>query len=280
MTAALHLAHVYQPPPGPKRKRKDGGGGGGEFFEFAKRIYGDDRADAQSRELLLAIAYAITTVAPDDGKEQWRTVTRALGPDRYGKPRARELVAHDAPCYRSPVYYGGRSGPDRDQLHQLCSAPRLRPYKEAPETMPGLNLLDIFGDGEAPAAPQEDFRNALKVCGSPAGDKVVEKLPGTGWHKVHWFCNRHRDHLLRVREQVREGNAAAPEPIPNRGGLLASYFDADFVALYQFYVGAHWEPPVYGIRADDWPIPGKEPVPMKARLRLASLDGELIGATS
>jgi hypothetical protein len=30
VTAALHLAHVYQPPPGPKRKRKGGGPGDGD----------------------------------------------------------------------------------------------------------------------------------------------------------------------------------------------------------------------------------------------------------
>lgn len=276
MTAALHLAHVHQPPPGPKRKRKDGGGGGGDFYEYASRIYEDERADAGARELLLAVAFAVTTAPPGDGKAQWELVRKALGPDRYGKSRTGGLVERDAPRYRSPLHFGGHAGPHRDPLHQLCSAPRLRPYKEAPPTLPGFNLL---GDDETPAALEEDFRNALKVCGSPASDNALEKLPGTGWHKVHWFCNRHRDHLLRVREQVRAGNASAPEPIPNMGGLLASYFDADFVELYRFYLGPHWEPPVYGVRADDWPIPGKEPVSMKARLRLAAMDGELIGAT-
>jgi hypothetical protein len=42
-----------------------------------------------------------------------------------------------------------------------------------------------------------------------------------------------------------------------------------------------WEPPkVYGLRADDWPVPGQNPiaVPQRARLRLvvggADLEGE------
>ena len=42
---------------------------------------------------------------------------------------------------------------------------------------------------------------------------------------------------------------------------------------YTHYVGDWWKPPVYGVRADDWPVPGKQPVPQRARLRLvASVD--------
>ncbi|MBM9510065.1 hypothetical protein, partial [Actinacidiphila acididurans] len=115
---------------------------------------------------------------------------------------------------------------------------------------------------------EEDFRNTKGICGDTASEYVVEKLPDTGWHKLHYFCPRHQDHLTRLREQVREQNGRSPEPIPNAGGLLPSYFEADWETVYRARRGPLWKPPVYGIRADDWPIPGRDPVPPRARLRL------------
>lgn len=52
---------------------------------------------------------------------------------------------------------------------------------------------------------------------------------------------------------------------------------ANALQQHRWCRGEGWQPPVYGIRADDWPVPGKDPVPQRARLRLASLDGELLG---
>ncbi|MFD1277993.1 hypothetical protein ACFQ51_56595 [Streptomyces kaempferi] len=49
---------------------------------------------------------------------------------------------------------------------------------------------------------------------------------------------------------------------------MPCYFEADWVRLYRHYTWDTWEPPVYGVRADDWPIPGKQPVPQRARLSL------------
>jgi hypothetical protein len=131
-------------------------------------------------------------------------------------------------------------------MEQLCRGPRMRPH---------------------PAGP-DDFRNQLKVCGDRAQDMVVEKDPVTGWHTNHWFCTRHHSHLARVREQVKEQNEAAPEPIPNKGGLLPCYFDSDWERLYSWAQGWEWKPPSYGYRADDWPVPGKDPIVQRARLRL------------
>lgn len=272
MGAALHLAPARE-IPAPKRKRKGGGSGGGtEFYDYAKRIYADGRADHESKEMLLALAYALTTPREDD-VSVWTVARDALGADRIGRPRLNELISRDAPCYKSPVLYAHRR--DVEQLFQRCSAPRIRPYPEpaAPEGM--LNLFELAG--QAPAVPPEpDFRNRLGVCGSDASDYAIERLPETGWHKVLWYCSRHRAELDRVKRQLKEPNALAPKPIPNWGGLLPSYFDSDWLRLYRFYCGEHWAPPVYGVRADDWPIPGKDPVPMRARLRLAALDGELL----
>lgn len=43
-----------------------------------------------------------------------------------------------------------------------------------------------------------------------------------------------------------------PAPIPNTGGLLPCYYKADWEKVYS-YASEHWEPPTYGVCADDWP---------------------------
>jgi hypothetical protein len=134
-----------------------------------------------------------------------------------------------------------------------------------------------LADGPAAEPEEEDFRNRLGVCGSHATDYAVEKLPETGWHKLHYFCTRHQGELRKAKARFQEPNAAAPEPVPNWGGLLPCYFESDWERVYRGYLGARWQPPVYGLRADGWPLPGVEPVPQRARLRLAALDGEILG---
>jgi hypothetical protein len=271
VTTALHLAHAHQAPPGPKRKRKGGGDSGGEFYEFAKRIYADDRADGDARALLLAVAYAIVTV-PDDGKAQWDLVRQSLGRGRYShRHPLSEFAVRDVPRYVPPEYRPG----GYDPLLRRCQAPRVRPYKSRPVHGYTRTAAEQAAQDKRDA---EDFRNVRGVCGEGNTESVLEKLPGTGWHKMHYFCPRHRDHLLQVREQVREQNKLAPAPVPNAGGLLPSYFDSDWVPFYRHFMGEEWTPPVYGIRADDWPVPGRDLVPPRARLRLAALDGELLGS--
>lgn len=269
MGAALHLAPAREIPT-PKRKRKGGGGDGGtEIYDYAKRIYADERADSEARELLLAIAYAVTTATPEDGHEQWALVRQCLGRGRARRSRKDQLIERDIPRYISPEYQPN----DWDNLLRICQAPRLRPFKSRPWN--GATPAQL---ADQRRKDEENFRNVRGICGNGASDCVTEKLPGTGWHKLHYFCTGHRDQLVRVKAQVAEGNKLAPEPIPNAGGLLPSYFDADWLKCYRYHRGQNWQPPVYGVRADDWPIPGKDPVPMRARLRLAALDGELLAA--
>ncbi|WP_371523251.1 hypothetical protein [Kitasatospora sp. NBC_01300] len=120
------------------------------------------------------------------------------------------------------------------------------------------------------------------MCGSEAGDHVIEKHPETGWHQVHWHCTRHRGELERARRRLAEPNKRAPEPIPNQGGLMPCYYDfnSGWATVYRHVLGQQWQPPVYGMRADDWPLPGRQPVPQRPRLRLAAIDGELLDSTS
>lgn len=266
MGAALHLAHAEQQATDPKKKRGGGGGGGKDFAEYASRIYQDQRADAKSRQLLLALAYVMTMQPePADAKEFWRSVRKALGRDdrhRFTDP-LRELIEHDRPRYVAPDQRPGGYDPSK----RRCTGPRLRPFKERPYKAEQMSLPARVAQQKRDA---EDFRNTDNVCGALGKHRVLEKQPGTGWYHWHWFCARHIDHARRVTEQVKAQNEAAPEPIPNAGGLMPCYFDADWVRLYRHYTWDSWEPPVYGVRADDWPVPGKEPVPQRARLRLVT----------
>ncbi|MFD5878446.1 hypothetical protein [Streptomyces yangpuensis] len=252
---ALHLAHTTQPPAADQNRTKGKGGGGAQTFaDFARQVYGDQRATPLARELLLAFGFA-TMVAHSEHQQDapavWTTARRAMGTTGTGREwRLDQAIAEDAPRYAT----------GKDRAERACSAPRLRPHPDGPD----------------------DFRNRLGICGATADweHHAVEKQAGTGWYKYHWFCKRHLDHLARVREQLAEPNSRAPEPIPNRGGLLPVYFESDWLSAYRHRVGERWQPPIYGLSADDWPVPGAEPVAPRPRLRLAAVDGTLLTETS
>ncbi|MFJ4966014.1 hypothetical protein ACIP6P_26815 [Streptomyces sp. NPDC088729] len=252
MGAALHLAHASQPAPGERHRTKGEGSGGGETFaDFARQVYADERATPVAREMLLAFGFATMVAHSEEERDVravWSTVRKAMGTTRTGwRWRLDEAIVADAPRYAHSKY----------ESHRVCVAPRLRPHPDGPD----------------------DFRNKLGICGTLADWEhyALEKQAGTGWYKFRWFCKRHLDHLARVREQLREPNASAPEPVPNRGGLLPVYFESDWLDTYRRRLDSPtWEPPVYGISADDWPTPGVERVPPRAKLRLAALDGNLL----
>jgi hypothetical protein len=228
----LHVAEVHQAPVKKRRPKRTGGGNGKEFGEYAHRIYQDERAGQEARSLLLALAYALTMAPLDEDESVWAAARKALGKPRTGQGTLQELVRADIPRYEAPGHRWGD-----DPMDRICVGPRMRPA-------PG-------GD--------DDFRNTMNICGARAGDRVIEKMPDTGWHKNHWFCARHHEHFLRVQAQVKEQNERAPKPIPNRGGLLPCYFAADWLAVYRWAYGYDsWEPPVYGLCADDWPVPGRD----------------------
>ncbi|MFF2572673.1 hypothetical protein [Streptomyces sp. NPDC058084] len=237
--------------------------------EVVHRIYTDHRANGDARELLLAVAYAVF-IAPGEPGRVLTTAAKAL----RGRRRLDRLVADDAPRYEPPSAAGdwGPGGAPG------CEAPRLRPYVYRPRVKvtgpqegeavllrpPPTPLLHASG-GFAP--PHVDHRNAEGICGANSHHKVLELDPRTGWTIPHWFCKRHVDHAERVTGQVREQNEAAPEPIPNRGGLLPSYFKAHWEKVYRHYAPVSWKPPSYGLSADDWPDPGNPP-PVRPRRRL------------
>lgn len=253
------------------------------FEEVVSAVYNDRRADLEQRELLLAMAYALY-VSGKTGTDVIREARRVLG-SQFGIVRYDKLMRSDVPRYESPRE-AGNWGPSNAPS---CEAPRLRPYRQRPykpsEPDPSApvpirpyqlppELAALKEQAMATYTPPRDWRTEDGVCGAQSHHKVIEKDPRTGWITAHWFCKRHKDHADRVAEQVRAQNEAAPDPVPNRGGLLPVYFKADWEQVYQGHAGKFWTPPKYGICADDWPTPGQM-APSRGRLRMV-IDGDEI----
>lgn len=236
------------------------------FPELVAAIYEDPRVGHEARELLLAVAYAVDLAKREDGVSPLKVARRKLGVERGRQARYDRLVADDAPRYEPP-----ESARNLQFDRPFCEAPRLRPYKPRPykpRTQPEIpepirlgsrrpaplppELEALKAEAMATYTPPRDWRTEDGVCGAQSHHRVLEKDPRTGWITAHWFCKRHKDHADRVAEQVRTQNEQAPEPIPNTGGLLPCYFNADWEKVYRHYRRG-WEPPKYGLAADDWP---------------------------
>lgn len=232
------------------------------FPELVAAIYEDPRVGHEARELLLAVAYAVDLAKRDDGAIPLKVARRKLGV-YAGRARYDRLVADDAPRYELPFQAQRLCG-----IPTACEAPRLRPYRprpytprnqpEQPEPTPirpyeiPPEIAALKEQAMANYTPPRDWRTEDGVCGANSHHRILEKDPRTGWVTAHWFCKRHKEHADRVAEQVRAQNDAAPEPVPNTGGLLPSYFKADWAKVYAHYRKG-WEPPAYGLCADDWP---------------------------
>lgn len=257
MGAALHLAEVHQAPPGPKRKRKGGGGGGDGYDKLVCRVYRDPQMTPEARELILLLAWLV-----------------ARDPDRldqFGEPKGK-VWSRAAEILGDYPTWSHRKG---SRLADLIDAdrPRYEPDKRA----------DIWQQRLC-SAPM--IRRAGE-CGQHAVNSALRVDPETGWRTPVWYCNRHRDYGRAAEAAFR--NTSGVEPIPNAGGLMPSYLsnengDEGWIKLYRRasdWARSRWEPPVmYGLRADKWPRPGEErviEVVEPPRLRLAALDGELIG---
>lgn len=127
------------------------------------------------------------------------------------------------------------------------------------------------------------------LCGQEARDHSYTADPKTGWLTPMWYCRRHEAFGRQLDGRL----TSAPEPIPNHGGLLPTYFRlADGVDgwVKNYRWAAHqadpfrttvWEPPRHGIVAADWPRPGEKPLVEEVDpppLHLAAVDGEALPA--
>ncbi|MFD5899117.1 hypothetical protein [Streptomyces sp. NPDC060366] len=241
MGAALHLAHVQQMPV-RKRRRKGGGGSGDGYDALVARVYRDDRMTPQARELILLLAW-LSARDPErydaeGNRARWRDrASKILG--EYGPGPRKESRLADLLYADRPRYEIERDGWETRQ----CAAPMIR------------------RDG---------------LCGQHGVEHDYTVDQDTGWLTAVWYCRRH-EAWGRALHAERVANPG-PEPIPNAGGLITSYLMSEgqeqaWARLYkeaaEWKRDRSWEPSkVYGVRADDWPTPGREPVPQRARLRL------------
>jgi hypothetical protein len=251
--------------------------------DLQARIWADERhLPPGTREAALAIAWVLFREpehAP--GRDLWRRVRDLLGHQGVayaagdGTARAcwrmHELIAADAPRYERGRWRAGQGA---------CEGPRLRPYRPRRVAAPARCLVsdhhphlgdcrypEVYGDGAEPP-PRDD-----RLCGTDGVIEVVEYDMVTGWETAHWFCRRHAGRAAEVRVQLAAGGEP-PEPIPNTGGLLPRYFATDWPEVYRKYCDrargslapVAWEPPYYGCDADQWPVPGRDPVPRRPRL--------------
>lgn len=207
--------------------------------DLCARVWADKRLPPGTREIALAFAWAALR-DPDRHTDNngLRRVGHLLGRDDRGRWRHKLLIADDAPRYEESC---------GSWAERTCDGPRFRPYR----SRDGL------------------VRDDKTRCGANASTSVAEHDLVTGrLRRRHWFCARHRDHAERVQRQI--GAAGEPPPpIPNRGGLLPCYFDGDWARLYRWATSDRvWEPPYYGLVADEWPNPEHEVIPRRPRLSL------------
>ncbi|WP_432130673.1 hypothetical protein [Streptomyces tendae] len=247
MGSVLHLAHAHEPPPGPARKRKGGGGGSDGYDDVVEQIYRDPRMGRETREIALMLAWLIGRDPNRFDAGVWVRAEAILGFRKYG--RHTQSVAALLVADDLPRYEMDRAAPE--WLDQTCDAPMIR---------------------------------RAGLCGQPAVDNSYTVDLTTGWRTPVWFCRRHaefgRDRNLALAE------TGAPEPIPNRGGLLPCYFSRKsgpngWVQNYKWaahtadpWLREEWMPPKHGVYADEWPTPGKESEPHPPRLRLLIIDEE------
>ncbi|MGI5423028.1 hypothetical protein [Actinomadura luteofluorescens] len=232
-----------------------------KFDDLCREVYTDKRVPPGTREVILAMGWAMFR-HPDrpNGAPFWGEVRRALWANEYGKPRMWDLIADDAPRYEQPGASYTLSG--------ACEGPRHRPYQPRGERTYTTGLVYVPANG---APHRHDHTEGGRVCGADGSISVTEADMVTGWTTTHWFCRRHADRAREVRAQL-HSRGEPPLPIPNKGGILPCYFKADWEQVYREAVGkalrgpSRWEPPYYGLAADDWPTPGKQPIPRRPRL--------------
>ncbi|MGY0065186.1 hypothetical protein ACWY4P_53700 (plasmid) [Streptomyces sp. LZ34] len=127
-----------------------------------------------------------------------------------------------------------------------------------------------------------------RLCGRNTVHGFVESDPVTGRRRNWNFCNRPRCRVYAqtVYARAKGSHERAPEPIPNKGGLLPLFFAWDWETKYRKAVEVlpglssslcNWKPPTYGLSADEWPtVPGDEPVKAFPKLRLVASNGEIV----
>jgi hypothetical protein len=253
--AALHLAHAEQTPPMQKNRTKGKGGGGTDRYDaLVRRVYADKRQTSESRDLILLMAW-LAHRDPDRHDTElgfWERAGNILG--RYTAGGREKPHLADLIAKDRPRYEIDHAA-DIWQ-HRSCAAPMIR------------------RDGE---------------CGKHATNHA-DRVDTHGWRWPIWYCSRHAEWGRKHEIAYRQALKTAPQPIPNRGGLLPSYCtlksgDEGWINVYEWACKWTWNsswkaPEPYGLRADDWPstdVQDEVETWEPPVLRLVVANGELVG---
>ncbi|MFF7335491.1 hypothetical protein [Streptomyces sp. NPDC008150] len=210
------------------------------YDQLAARVYSEPRMPSGTRDLLLALGW-VTLRDPrrnqQDRQPIWVRAREAMNVDNK---RMWRLVVDDVPRYEFP----------REPVRG-CDAPMVR--------------VD-------------------RTCGRTTMHGFSEFDPATGWARSWGFCNRPRcrEYMRTVEARANDSHERAPEPIPNAGGLLPLFFSWEWEEKYRKAMELvrytpSWEPPSYGLSADEWPeVPGQEKPKAFPKLRLVAAGGDIV----
>lgn len=211
------------------------------YDELATRVYGERRMPQGTRDLILALGW-VTLRDPrrhDPTLTTWGRTRDVLNADNK---TMWQRIVDDVPRYDSELH---------DKESWGCQAPMVR---------------------------------AKRLCGRSAMYGFSEFDPATGWATSWNFCNRPRcrEYMRPIEARAKDSHKRAPEPIPNTGGLLPLFFAWTWESKYRkalelLRFKASWEPPSYGLSADEWPeVPGQEKPKAFPKLRLIASEGEIV----
>lgn len=208
------------------------------YDQLAQRVYSERRMPAGTRDLILTLGW-VTLRDPRRHDPALGTWARAREVMNVDSEGMWRILADDAPRYHF----------DWHTVPKGCQAPMVR--------------VD-------------------RLCGRTTTFGFSERDPATGWMTYWGFCSRPRcrEYGKPIYERARGSQERAPKPIPNAGGLLPLFFSWNWEAKYRRaaeVLHRSWEPPVYGLSADEWPpVPGNEPVQAFPKLRLVASHGEIV----
>ena len=208
------------------------------YDELAARVYGERRMPTGTRDLILALGW-VTLRDPRRHDPTRLLWARTRDVLNADDKRMWELIAEDAPRYEHDWHNDPKG----------CQAPMVR--------------VD-------------------RLCGRSTSNGFTEADRVTGRFRFWGFCSRPRCQAFgkTVYQRARLSNQKAPEAIPNTGGLLPLFFSWTWEAKYSKageVLHRSWEPPSYGLSADEWPeVPGEEKPKAFPKLRLAASGGDLV----
>ncbi|MYW08589.1 hypothetical protein GT034_09575 [Streptomyces sp. SID2563] len=210
------------------------------YDQLAARVYEERRLPAGTRDLVLALGWATLRDPRRHHPEQgvWSRTRDILNTDDR---RMWQLLADDVPRYEH----------DWNAEPRGCQAPMVR--------------VD-------------------RLCERSVAHGFCEFDLHTGWSRFWGFCNRPRcrAYATPIAQRAEHSATKRPEPIPNTGGLLPLFFTWNWEARYAKAMDVikrcpTWEPPSYGLSADQWPsVPGTTPVKAFPKLRLVVSDGRTL----